>query len=82
VGQYLVLSGIARFLVEFVGATPRFFGGYRMRNWPARVGGGGDCADLVGGYAALVSASTGPAPSARVAAIVVSPMDNNMEAWT
>jgi len=37
VGQYLALSGIARFLVEFIRRNPRFFVVYRMRNWPARV---------------------------------------------
>jgi len=49
----LLLSGIARFLVEFLRRNPRFFGAYRMRNWQCGIGAGGDCADLVGGDAAV-----------------------------
>jgi len=36
VGQYLVLSGTARFLVEFIRRNPKVLWGYRMRKWRAR----------------------------------------------
>ena len=35
VGEYLVLSGIARFLVEFIRRNPKVLWGCRMRSWRA-----------------------------------------------
>jgi len=41
-GQYLALSGIARFLVEFIRRNPKVLGVYRTPNWLAPGGGYGD----------------------------------------
>ena len=67
VGQYLVLSGTARFLVEFVRRNPKILWGLSNAQLASAGGvadqygqaGGGDCADLVGGYAGRYGAGEG-----------------------
>jgi phosphatidylglycerol:prolipoprotein diacylglycerol transferase len=59
VGEYLLLSGIARFLVEFVRRNPKVLWGLSNATGQRGLGGCGDCADLLGGYAAGFRAGRG-----------------------